>query len=379
MTEKDMIQVRSNVTKNIINIQTDLLRRNPNFVDYVADRELLRNLDEIIFQLEDLFEKDPALVAKIVGGEIKSEDFQVRVGVGVPLYLHLEVITGIIEKALANNTKQDSTKQNLMGRLQALRNLAINLPRDLSFDPEKHISDFTMDAIVRSRGEFYYDHKVVNGKRYLVVETTHRHETADVRYGDVYDSTLTITHPEEYVFEEDRKEIHEAEHVAKMSVITEAKRTVAKYFINGKLPENIKDFKACLLDENMDPTLLPFVFGLTDELLKYQIDIKEVKTLLEYVKSSEKRLEVKPQEEVIEIEVEPTPKKGMFERFKGKIGKKPAKETTPEDLDDFEKARRKQIEDDEEVRDVVIFQRKIIDGKEVLVPMDTEEYKVVRR
>ena len=369
MTEKDIVQIRSNVTNNIINIQSTLLQRNYNVPDYENDGEHLEDLDEIIFQLETLINHHPEIVKRVLGGEIKSESFQARVGKGVPLYLHLEVIMGIIEKGLESTTEYEPLKKELMMHLSTLREKAVELPFDQSFDPTKHISDLAIDAIVQSRGDFYYDEIIVNNKRYLSVETNHKQELYD------------ISNVQNLVFEEDRKEVSEKEHQDKISIIMEAQRAVSKYYMNGRLPESMKEFRMSLISEDVNPSQLTYVFALTDELLKEQIDTKELEILLNYLKETEPELKRKHpiiRASIIEVDVEPK-KKGMFERYRGIISKKPVQDTTEEDIKEFERARKEQIAEDDEVRDVIIFQRRIINEEEVLVPMSTDEYKVVKR
>lgn len=72
-------------------------------------------------------------------------------------------------------------------------------------------------------------------------------------------------------------------------------------------------------------------------------------------------------------------KKGFFTRFKGIFGMAEKAADQMDAINDFEDAREKQIKDDNEVRNVIMYERRIENGHEVLVPLSNDEYKVVKR
>ena len=181
-------------------------------------------------------------------------------------------------------------------------------------------------------------------------------------------------------------EIQRQRKLAKWNEIMDA---VRPYFKDGALPDAGRDVRDSLLDPDLDSSvdawLYSIVSHLNHEIVRDDISLDECyeyfKEAVQNASRQKEEARKKAEEDVrkqVDLEKNVPKKKSIFERFRGMLG---PKEEIPKDTaeETFETQRKKQMGQDEEIRNVVIYQRRVIDGKEVLVPLDNSEFKVVRR
>ena len=388
MRPEDLEQLRFNVLTNVSRMPGLIMYRNYNFADYEADLNHLQDLEEVLNQLDTVFNMGPEVAAKALGGEFASQEISTDRILGIPLYLYLDVITACVTYSMASTTSLAERKNQLLGRVRVLRDKAANLPHNPHFHPKKHLSKSAIEGIVRSKGNFIFSTMKADGKNYVSVKSTVTFERYEVRNGDIYNPQATHYTYEDFAFEEDYKRVKMRESERYINHIKEIQNAIKKYFKNGVIPDSTNSFHSTLLDHNMDSTVRSYLFAIVEKLSQESLSDEglTLEELFKELKEQEAIVLKKQAEEKAKAFAQQTisedngPKKrGVFERFRGVLRPQKQVPDTQEDIDRFEEERKKQIIADEEVRNVVMYQRQMVRGKEVLVPMSNDEYKVVKR
>ena len=359
-----------------------LTRRSYNFPDYESVTNNLRELSDLLERIDEVFSMNPEQIQDILGGELaRPNDAMHTNELPLPLYLYLDIMAIEIEKSMLDIENLNEEKRNILQKLHELREKAAKLEYDSSFDPNKTISEDTKAKISRSRGRFRFIRKEIEDEQFLTIDAS-KYVGDEYYYNSSNDSRVHVDSG--LVFEEDYNYIRQKRNEAKKEIIAH----ISKYFKDGTVPHNSNLVFDYLDDKYLDDSICFDLTRLIDSMGKDSIsDMQEqFKVFLE----TEERKEKKRKEEEIEkvlvdevkedkvIEENIPKKKGIFSRLWSTIPKQENEETQAA-LDNFEKEREKQIEQDEEVRNVAIFEKKMIDGQEVLVPLDNNEYKVVKR
>ena len=391
----------NNIRNEIANMTGLLMSRNYNFPDYESDKRNLKKLESLIVKLEDIFTKDSGTIQELLGGEITSDDPYRMNDMGVPLYLYIDVIITAIEKNMASTVDLKPMKTELVERLNNIRNKAAKLEFDSVFDPNKHLTEETKNKIASSKGSYKFVIENIDGERYIGVNATVTSESYDLRNGDVYNIQSSRYGYSSLAFEEDVNSIEKKKSEEIDKKLEEIIPYIEHYFRGDKIPVSADNgFYASLKDPELSFDVKFRLHQLVEAVLrrssvkildKYFVKLKNAekanearmqKAKEEQQKQETSKQEVSNQDEPVQKIVEEkktSRKKGLFSRFREKIGSRDSRQDESSSIDRFEQARREQIRDDEEVRNVVIYEKRIIDGEEVLVPLDNDEFKVVRR
>ena len=388
MSEEDIKQLRSNVTDNVSRMPSRLMYRNYNFPDYESDERSLGQLSEVLDQLEQVFSLGPEMAEKVLGGEFKSNsayDYGVK---PIPLFLHLDTMVVAIDFNMRSTERLNDRKKELKARIAAIREKAAKLSHNPIFDPSKELSYIAQERIASSKGNFSFDIKEIEGRRYLSVAATSTYETYDYRHGDIYNLQSSTSYSNELAYKEDQEEVERMAREKKEAQLNEIRSHISKYFKDGVIPSSMAEYFQVMKDTELPKNITTWLFTIMEYLThSARGDSFSLEDAYKYLKENEAALQKQQEEErkkeeearAKEQAAQPPRKKGFFERFRGRHDSQKETISEEEAEDRFEKARRRQIVQDEEIRDVVIYQRTVVNGKEVLVPLDNSEYKVVRR
>ena len=388
MSEEDIKQLRSNVTDNVSRMPSRLMYRNYNFPDYESDERSLGQLSEVLDQLEQVFSLGPEMAEKVLGGEFKSNsafDYGIK---PIPLFLHLDTMVVAIDFNMRSTEKLNERKKELKARIAAIREKAAKLSHDPKFDPSKELSYTAQERIASSKGNFSFDTKEIEGRHYLSVSATSTYETYDYRHGDFYNLQSSTSYSNELAYKEDQEEVERMAREKKEAQLNEIRSHISKYFKDGMIPSSMAEYFQVMKDTELPKNITTWLFSIMEHLThSARRDSFSLEDAYKYLKENEAALQKQQEEERKKEEearakeqvAQPPRKKGFFERFRGRHEEKKQETPEVEAEDRFEKERRRQIVQDEEIRDVVIYQRTVVNGKEVLVPLDNSEYKVVRR
>ena len=389
MDTTDIEQLRSNVMTNVANMPGLLMNRNYNFPDYESDERHLKNLEEVIGQLEQVFAMDKDVVQQVLGGEYKLDDFANQYNLEIPLFMYIDIMIVAIEKNMNTTERLNDRKKELIDKLYRLRELASMLEYDELFDASKHFSDDAKKNISDSHGNYAFKITKINDKRYLAFDSTTTQESFDQRHGDYY-NIQTSTHGHDgLLYSEDKNELRDIEYNKRKKVVDEVVEHISKYFKNGELPASPDNlFK--YIDSSYDFDFRYALKQIYIAVKSYDFTDVEIKAAFDrflavekkYLEMEEAKKDVPEQTDIQEDEIsisEKPKKKGLFSRIRDYLSSDSSTQTPSNDIDNFEEERKKQISDDMEIRDAVVFQRKMVEGKEVLVPLDESEYRVVKR
>ena len=382
--------------ERITDMHLVLMDRSYTFPDYESDEKHLKELEDLINEMESVFSKDDNYVQEVFGGELKNSTYRSH-GMQLPLFMYIDFMIIAIEENMVTTTDLNDQKSALIERLKKVREKAAKLPHKEIFDPNKEISKKTRESIGGSRGSFSFGVEEIDGDDYL-----HFMAVVGIDYFDRSYFKTETKNERGLAYEDDIKHLEMVRTEKNKKKIEEMISHISHYFKDNKIPTDPDKFHEELVDVFMNDTLSYGLYRLVEAILE-KAPVEEIDKLFDSVLITEanlkaKEVETKKEEKVQEVEIEeekveepelekkeePIPsKKGMFGRLKGFLSSSPAEEQTKEEKEEsierFENERKKQIIEDEEIRNVVIYKMEMIDGKQVLVPLDNSEYKVVKR
>ena len=330
MEEKDIKQVRSNLTKNLINIQKRLFKRDYLLPDYENDYQHLTELKEVLAQIEQLTNLDINLQNELLGKEFHTTDAIGKVdSIKIPLYLYLDTVKTIVEEVLDSTANLSSEKQEVLTTIALLRIKLISLNYNSIFQPNKSLSQEAKDAIVNSKGNFYYRGKEEFNKKIVTIVSAEKKEV--------------------YAFKEDKEYVESKTRVIEEEYLTQLKNKVSNYFINNVIPQKSQNIEPYLKDKNLDKTLKKAIIQCVATISNKQFSYKSYEDLLNELSMYESYFR--------EEQSSNTNSNHLFVRYKGTTITEEEKEhNTKQDLDEFESAREEQLKQDEEVRNRLFIQ-----------------------
>lgn len=393
--------MNDSIKNRISDMPAILMSRNYNFPDYEYDKRHLDMLEDLMNDIQEIFNRGGNEVHELLDGEFKSDN-DYRTNLELPLFFHIELMILAIENNMKDTVDLNDRKEDILRRLKVLKDYAINhLKYATMFSPAKHLSEMAKNAISLSKGNFSFGKKRVGNDIFLIYDTTEVYEDIERKNGEYYSKGVTRHNYSNFLYQEDidylKEQDMELQRISKPIL-----EDVSECFVNGTVPKFISTMylPAIVKEEYKDPDFLIVLHNLilkiqkpyTEELLEFSIEelyhmykLKKSNLKLngnkveEDISEDNKESEVKDVVDDFTKKDKKEKKKGFFSRFKGIFGIAEEAANQMDAINDFEDAREKQIKDDNEVRNVIMYERRIENGREVLVPLSNDEYKVVKR
>lgn len=343
MDEKDIKQVRNNLTKNLINVQKRLFQRDYQVPDYEKDFQHIKELKEVLSQIEQLTRLDKNLQNELLGKEFHTTDAVGKVdAIKIPLYLYLDTLKIIVEDVLDSTADLSSEKQEISTTISLLRIKLASLKYSYVFSPKKNLSNEAKKSIVESKGNFYYKVKEAFNKKFVAIISMEGVEKLSNLKG-------ATSKREVYAFKEDKDYIDDRVIIKEGECLIQLKKELAIYFVNGEIPQKNQNIESCLIDKKLNPSLKKSIFQCVTAITNRQFSYKSYEDLLNDLRICESYTkEEQPEEEN---------NSHLFVRYKGTIKTEEEKKSiTKQDLDEFESAREEQLLQDEQVRNGLFVQ-----------------------
>lgn len=307
----------------------------------------------------------------------------------IPGYLMLEILSNYVDKLIQNgkgNVNQ-KRKANIIKRIKSIKKRTTVLNNDHRFDPTYELSSECIQDVVRTKGNFFldfhdvneldeYDYEILGDRQVLGYFGDIPSELYEVRKGKLTNVESSILHVSGFVYNEEKEKIDEEYMESMQEYVNDIIDEIGSFF-DGYFPKTYDEARQLLIERGYDYTKYSELYDsmkfrykyLKDRSIKNRSEIEFIhKPLVSFKRSSK----IKPAKKQ-------TPTKfGVFSRVRNYEFTK-TNQSREERVQRFDDEREKQEERDKEIIDVVIYQRRVVNGKEELNKLDNSEYKVVRR
>ncbi len=309
----------------------------------------------------------------------------------IPGFLMLDILSNYVDKLVPNgkgNVNQ-KRKANIIKRIKSAKKRTFILNYDNRFNPTYELSSECIQDIVRTKGNFFldfrdvneldeYDYEILGNRVVLGYFGDIPSEVYEVRNGKLTNVESSTLHVSGFAYNEEKEKVDEEYMEAIQEYVNDIIDEIGNFF-DGYFPKTYEEARQLLLEKGYDYTKHSELFDSMKFRYKYLKDrsIKnrnEIEFIHKPLISFKRNPKIKPTKKQA-----PTPTKfGVFSRVRNYEFTK-TNQSREERVKRFDNEREKQEERDKEIIDVVIYQRRVVNGKEELNKLDNDEYKVVRR
>ena len=308
----------------------------------------------------------------------------------------MDLLSNFIDKTISNGSGNvyQKRKASVLKRIKELRKRMLSLPYDKRFNPNYSLTRSCIEDITRSKGVFHFDFqsiKEINMDEYEVLKDDSIEDFKVLYYfADIPTETFTVKkgkmqkvetsklHVNSIAFEEEKLSLEE-EYIESMQEYANDVIDEISSFFDGTIPKDFEEAEYLLEErgypieqyEELHKALEVRYNYLKSKTIKNRENIELYTKKLSTFK---KRSKIKPtKKETKEV------KTGLFSRLRKDTKFEKSGRPREEKVKIFDSERERQMAEDNELIDVIIYQRRIINGKEERTELSNKEYKVVRR
>lgn len=410
--------LRKEASDKIVNFLPCLREISVLFDDVTEKNNFVVQLEKLIDYIDNIFNSFAIEeIDEILGGELVIEERTVRrvkKSTSLPLFIYLDLFNAVNECFLEESSKYEY-KQEMNKNCKIVREKIKNLKEKVSklscsdkFNKKYHLSKEIGKKIINSQGFIVIDFQKKESKEYLVMEFSHvfSSNSANTSNINIYRGDVNFA----FLYYEDELEyeniIQEKKQKELQSISVAFISEVKEFFKNEKLPDNIDnvaimlvdrakvdyDFRICLqiavkeylkcvkygvVTSDFKKSFDNFLIAKT-ELERNEKEEKERKKKEEYKNNNLAEPNKVMEKNEKERTSEARSKKG-FSNFINLLKNKRKEKVLSDDVLTFENERKKQLISDAQGRKYIVTEVVMIDGKEVYVPMGSDDVKVVRK
>ena len=307
----------------------------------------------------------------------------------IPGFLMLELLSCHVDKLIPNGKGNiyQKRKANVLKRIKSMKKRSLILNFDHRFDPTYELTDECIQDVIRTKGNFYfdfhdineldeYDYDLLGNKKVLGYFGDIPSEVYEVRNGVLTNVESSTLHVSGFVYEEEKVKVDSEYMEAMQEYVNDIIDEIGSFF-DGYFPKTYEEARQLLVEKGYDYTKYSELYDSMKFRYKYLKD-RSIKNRSEIEFTHKPLISFKKNSKIKPAKKETPTKFGVFSRVKNYEFAK-TNGSREDKVQKFESEREKQIARDKEVIDVVIYQRRVVNGKEELTKLDNSEYKVVRR
>lgn len=315
----------------------------------------------------------------------------------LPAFFMFDILLGFVERKMPNGSQNvyQKRKAYCINKIKEFRSKAATLSFDKRFNPEYTLTQACKKDITDSMGEFYFDfHSIkdldIGGSEVLRSDNIEDRDVfvyyADIPMktyeeinGKMRNTETSVWHINDLAFREE-KTVLEEEYIESMQEYANDIIDEITFFFDGVFPKNIAEAKFLIEQKGYsyqkDAELYKALEVRYDYLKEKTFENREkVELYTKNLSAYKKNSKIKPAKK----SSKGIQRTGIFARFREDVKFTRSGKSREERLKTFDLEREKQTQQDKELIDVVIYQKRFVDGKKVMVQLDNSEYKVVRR